>query len=195
MHRHLTGLWPAFGVALLAACSTPKEPPPPPPVQAEAPAPAPAPAPAKAPERWTPRLAGLQQAIVSAGNQAAEISRTPDDTLLIRAKGDRAFTSGRATLSAAIRSLLDPLATMLSANPELEVTIVGHTDSVGGAAANEKLSRDRAEAVKAYLVSHGVPADRIQASGRGESEPIAGNETPAGRAANRRAEIFVAEPR
>jgi outer membrane protein OmpA-like peptidoglycan-associated protein len=186
-----------LGVALLAACSTPQEPPPAPPAQVAAPAPAPAPtpAPAKPAERWTPRLADLQQAIVSAGSQAAEISRTPEDALLIRAKGDRAFSSGRATLSTAIRNLLDPLATVLAANPDLEVTIVGHTDSVGSAAGNEKLSRERAEAVKAYLVSHGVPAEHIQASGRGESEPIAGNETPAGRAANRRAEIFVSEPR
>ena len=198
MDRLRTGLWPALGMALLVGCGTPKEPAPAPAVaEASAPAPAPAPAPAAAKpvERWTARLADLQQALVAAGSQAVELSRTPDDALLIRAKGDRTFTSGRATLSPAIRHLLDPLAAMLASNPDLQITIVGHTDSVGGKQANEKLSRDRAEAVKAYLVAHGVNAEHIEASGRGESEPIAGNDTPAGRAANRRAEIFISEPR
>lgn len=76
----------------------------------------------------------------------------------------------------------------------LEVAIaVGHTDSVGTEAYNLALSRRRADAVKAYLVSQGIPADRIRAEGKGESQPVASNATDEGRAKNRRVEIEVVQ--
>lgn len=71
------------------------------------------------------------------------------------------------------------------------VVATGHTDSIGTVAYNQKLSVRRAEAVKAYLVSHGVPADRIYVSGKGKSQPIASNKTAAGRAKNRRVDVEV----
>jgi OOP family OmpA-OmpF porin len=74
----------------------------------------------------------------------------------------------------------------------LEVIIaVGHTDSVGSDAYNQKLSVRRAEAVKAYLVSKGIAANRIYTEGKGEKQPVASNKTAAGRAKNRRVEIEV----
>ncbi len=74
----------------------------------------------------------------------------------------------------------------------LEVVIaVGHTDSVGKDAYNQKLSVKRAEAVKAYLVSKGIEKNRVYTEGKGESQPVADNKTGAGRAKNRRVEIEV----
>lgn len=74
----------------------------------------------------------------------------------------------------------------------LEVVIaVGHTDSVGKDAYNQKLSVKRAEAVKAYLVSKGIEKNRVYTEGKGEAQPVADNKTGSGRAKNRRVEIEV----
>jgi OOP family OmpA-OmpF porin len=74
----------------------------------------------------------------------------------------------------------------------LEVIIaVGHTDSVGSDAYNQKLSVRRAEAIKAYLVSKGIEKNRIYTEGKGEKQPVADNKTAEGRAKNRRVEIEV----
>ena len=74
----------------------------------------------------------------------------------------------------------------------VEVVIaVGHTDSVGSDSYNDKLSMRRAESVKAYLVSQGMPKDRVSAEGRGEKNPTADNKTASGRSENRRVEIEV----
>jgi outer membrane protein OmpA-like peptidoglycan-associated protein len=76
----------------------------------------------------------------------------------------------------------------------LTVTIIGHTDNTGSDAINNPLSVNRASAVCNDLVARGVAANHITIDGRGLREPIADNSTPQGRAKNRRAEIFVAEP-
>ena len=74
----------------------------------------------------------------------------------------------------------------------LEVIIaVGHTDSIGSDAYNQKLSIRRAEAVKAYLISKGIESNRVYTEGKGEKQPAASNSTAAGRAKNRRVEIEV----
>ncbi len=75
---------------------------------------------------------------------------------------------------------------------DLEVIVaVGHTDSVGPEAYNQRLSVRRAEAVKAYLVSKGIEANRVYTEGKGEAQPVADNKTKEGRAKNRRVEIEV----
>jgi hypothetical protein len=73
-----------------------------------------------------------------------------------------------------------------------EITVEGHTDAQGSDASNIELSQGRAQSVREYLVGHGVPANRIKSEGLGESRPVADNNTPEGRANNRRVEIIVA---
>jgi OOP family OmpA-OmpF porin len=87
--------------------------------------------------------------------------------------------------------VLDEAAQILQDNPDVRVTIEGHTDAVGSDAYNQQLSERRAAAVKRYLVTKGIAADRLETVGRGESEPVSSNETDEGRAMNRRAELKV----
>ena len=75
--------------------------------------------------------------------------------------------------------------------PDLNVVIEGHTDSVGTAAYNKKLSQRRAEAVKEYMVGNGIDANRLKAQSFGEDKPIASNKTKEGRQQNRRVEAAV----
>jgi len=101
------------------------------------------------------------------------------------------FASGSARLTAGGKAELDKGVAYLNQNSGINVLIEGHTDSTGKAAANEKLSLQRAEAAKAYLVSKGVPASRLTTAGRGASMPVEDNKTAAGRAKNRRVEFKV----
>jgi adhesin transport system outer membrane protein len=106
---------------------------------------------------------------------------------------DALFDFDSATLKPEGRAGLDDLVTRIRAI-ELDVVIaVGHTDGIGSAAYNQRLSERRAEAVKAHLVSNGIPADRIRTEGRGLTEPVASNATPEGRAQNRRVEVTVVQ--
>ena len=78
---------------------------------------------------------------------------------------------------------------MLKDHPDLKLTIEGHTDNVGDAAANQALSEKRAAAVKAFLVEKGVDAARLESKGLGATKPKAANETAEGRQTNRRVEL------
>jgi len=101
------------------------------------------------------------------------------------------FASDSATLTPAARERLDEIAQMLRAHPEVTLLIVGHTDSRGSEAYNQRLSEQRAESVANYLIQRGVSASRVTTSGRGELEPRGTNSTEAGRQLNRRVEIFL----
>ena len=106
------------------------------------------------------------------------------------------FDYDKATIKAEFRPVLDEAAQTLKDNPEINVRIEGHTDSIGSDSYNQRLSERRAQAVKAYLVSRGIAASRLTTEGKGESEPIAdntknGRDNPEGRAMNRRAELKV----
>jgi len=104
---------------------------------------------------------------------------------------DAFFDFDKAVLKPEGKSKLDDLSGKLK-NITLEVIIaVGHTDSVGSDAYNQRLSVKRSEAVKAYLVSKGIEANRVYTEGKGEKQPAADNKTSAGRAKNRRVEIEV----
>ncbi|HEY8878307.1 MAG TPA: OmpA family protein, partial [Roseateles sp.] len=99
--------------------------------------------------------------------------------------------TGRADIKPQMRPVLDEVGRNL--DPNVRVTIVGHTDSTGSDAINDPLSRERALSVRDYLSARGVAPSRISVAGRGSHEPVASNDTEAGRAANRRVEIFLSE--
>jgi OOP family OmpA-OmpF porin len=104
---------------------------------------------------------------------------------------DTFFDFDKSVLKPAGKAKLDDLVTKVK-GISLEVIIaVGHTDSIGTDAYNQKLSVRRAEAVKAYLVSKGIEKNRIYTEGKGEKQPVADNKTKEGRAKNRRVEIEV----
>lgn len=104
---------------------------------------------------------------------------------------DAFFDFNKATLKPEGKAKLDDLADKVK-GLTLEVIIaVGHTDSKGSDAYNQKLSVKRADAVKTYLTGKGIPADKVYVEGKGEKQPVADNKTEAGRAKNRRVEIEV----
>ena len=101
------------------------------------------------------------------------------------------FNSARADIDNRSREQLREIAALLADCPGVRLAITGHTDSSGNASRNRQLSGYRADAVRAFLISVGAPANRISARGVGSSEPIASNATPAGREQNRRIEMEV----
>ncbi len=112
--------------------------------------------------------------------------------MVITLSGSVLFASNKATLLAAANTKLNDVAdALIKGNPDANITVEGHTDSQGSDEYNKQLAQQRAEAVKAHLVSRGVAADRIKAVGVGEERPIADNNSAEGRANNRRVEIIV----
>ncbi len=104
------------------------------------------------------------------------------------------FDTGKATIQQRSYSLLDEIASVIQAHPELKlIRVEGHTDSVGNELTNLKLSQRRAEAVKQALIQRGVDPSRLDAAGFGEQRPIASNDTEEGRARNRRVEFIIVE--
>jgi outer membrane protein OmpA-like peptidoglycan-associated protein len=101
------------------------------------------------------------------------------------------FDSDSATLKSESEKTLGEILAALQAKPTLKLQIAGHTDSTNTDAYNLKLSQQRAEAVVAWLVKHGIAASRLTAKGFGKSQPVADNATAAGRALNRRVELVV----
>lgn len=132
----------------------------------------------------------MEQATRGTGVQ---VSQTQDNRLKLDIPSDVSFDTGRADIKANFRPVLESFAGTLNTNPGTTVTIVGHTDSTGGAAINQPLSVDRATRTRDYLTMRGVAPERIVVDGRGEREPVASNDSAAGRARNRRVEIYVAE--
>ncbi|MCK6410270.1 MAG: OmpA family protein [Thauera sp.] len=135
--------------------------------------------------------AEMEQATAGTG---IGISQTTDNQLKVDIPADVSFDVGRYAIKPNMRPVLDRLASTLNQHPVTTVTIVGHTDSTGSDAVNEPLSVNRAAATRDYLVQRGVSAQRVAVDGRGSRQPIADNSTAAGRAMNRRVEIFIAEP-
>lgn len=142
---------------------------------------------------WSKRMedkrAAMEQATQGTG---IEVARTPQNELKINVPSDFSFDVGRAAIKPQMRPVLDQFAQGL--DPTMRVRIVGHTDSTGNDAINNPLSVDRAQSVRDYLAGRGVSPARVETTGRGSHEPVADNGSDAGRAQNRRVEIFLREP-
>lgn len=125
---------------------------------------------------------------IVANKGCPEIKQEVIEKIALAAKGIN-FETGSDKILESSFSNLDALVKILNEYPEAVVAIEGHTDNVGDPAANKELSQKRADAVKAYLVSKGVDASRLTATGYGDTKPIADNKTKAGKAKNRRVDF------
>jgi outer membrane protein OmpA-like peptidoglycan-associated protein len=110
---------------------------------------------------------------------------------VITIPGSVLFASGKTTLLPGAQDKLNLVADALKNQDNRQIVVEGHTDTQGGDDSNLVLSQGRAQAVREYLVSRGVPADRIRSQGFGSTRPLADNKSPEGRANNRRVEIIV----
>ena len=143
-------------------------------------------------------LALLPASLLSGQNQEASLQQilqrldqgesAEQMTILL---GDVNFATGTATLEPAAKTYLGKVAQLLRLAPNMDLFIVGHADNTGTAAVNEKLSESRAADVRTYLIEQGVEAGRLSFSGFGSAQPVASNDTPEGRAKNRRVEMEV----
>ena len=122
------------------------------------------------------------------------VSQTSDNRLKLDIPSDISFDSGKSNIKSNFRPILDKFATSLENNSTTTVTIIGHTDSTGGDHINNPLSFQRAASARDYLISIGISTNRFSIDGKGSYQPIADNGTVAGRAKNRRVEIYVAQP-
>ncbi|MDI7776120.1 OmpA family protein [Asticcacaulis sp. EMRT-3] len=113
------------------------------------------------------------------------------DNIILNMPGDVTFSSGSADLNAGFMPVLNDVATILNQYPSTYIDVVGYADSQGAEAYNLDLSERRANAVAGYLVGQKVKSQRIYVAGMGEADPIASNDTPEGRAQNRRVEITL----
>ncbi len=144
---------------------------------------------------WSKRMEDRRTAMEQATRGTnVEVTRTEDNQLKLNIPNDISFDTGSAAIKPPLRAVLDPFANSLRDDPSARLMIVGHTDNTGSDAINNPLSVERAQSVRDYLVTRGVAASRVETAGRGDREPVASNATEAGRAKNRRVEIFLREP-
>ena len=101
------------------------------------------------------------------------------------------FATGKSNLSTTAKNSLNQFATSLLNNPQTNVQIYGHTDNTGSLATNQRLSKERALSVLNYLNNAGVSRDRMVSDGYDYQFPVASNDTEAGRAQNRRVEVYI----
>lgn len=130
--------------------------------------------------------AALKNALIGSG---ISVGRQGDDILM--QMPDVTFDTGRATIKADYRSVLDDMALILNEYGDTSIRVIGHADSTGTAAVNQRLSEARARAVAEYLQRKDVDAARLSTSGEGATRPVASNDTVEGRAQNRRVEIVL----
>jgi outer membrane protein OmpA-like peptidoglycan-associated protein len=131
--------------------------------------------------------------------QAAEIKQTvPGATvtregegILVKFDSGILFDIDKTNLKLDAQNSLKKLAVSLQNNPQTNILVIGHTDSTGTVAHNQKLSIRRADAVKLFIDQQGISGQRLKTEGKGETEPIAANSTTEGRAQNRRVEIVI----
>jgi outer membrane protein OmpA-like peptidoglycan-associated protein len=128
---------------------------------------------------------------IATKDSGVQVSEQSDGSLKLNVPGSVSFATASSTIESRLHTTLDKIAGTLNEYPASTITIVGHTDSVGGSDYNMDLSRRRAAAVADYLAQRNVQRNRMLVDGRGESEPMADNGTESGRAQNRRVEMLV----
>jgi len=136
-----------------------------------------------------------------AAMQSAELQRQLDelhakatDRGMVLTLGDVLFSSGRADLKVGATNNLNRLVAFLNNYPDRTVVIEGYTDNIGGDDYNLGLSQRRADSVKSYLTGQGIASMRLTSTGKGLSNPIAGNDSASGRQQNRRVEVIIDNP-
>lgn len=130
--------------------------------------------------------------------QIPDVARLKELKVLVKFQPATAYTldnvlfeTGKANLKSSSFKAIDELASAMTAKKTMEIEIAGHTDNVGDKATNLKLSQERAEAVRSYLIKKGISSGRITARGYGDTKPVADNSTEAGRQQNRRTEVKI----
>ncbi len=130
--------------------------------------------------------------------QIPDVARLKELKVLVKFQPATAYTldnvlfeTGKANLKNTSFKAIDELAAAMTAKTTMEIEIAGHTDNVGDKDANLKLSQERAEAVRVYLIKKGIDASRITAKGYGDTKPVADNSTEAGKQQNRRTEVKI----
>ena len=143
---------------------------------------------------WSKNMEDKKRAMESAtAGTGTVVTQTADNQLKLSIPNDISFATGRHDIQPRLMPILDQFAQGLNQQASMEVKIVGHTDNTGNDAINNPLSVNRAQSGRDYLVARGVRVHRIAIDGRGSREPIADNATEAGRARNRRIDIYLAE--
>jgi len=122
---------------------------------------------------------------------AITVEKRDNHALMVRMTAQTAFDVNSAEIKDGFKSTMDKIAKVVVKYGKTEIHVVGHTDSTGSNEKNKTLSDKRAGAVQSYLEGQGVIDARLTATGKGELEPIASNDTESGRAANRRVELIV----
>ncbi|WJF89529.1 OmpA family protein [Paraburkholderia bonniea] len=120
-----------------------------------------------------------------------QITEQPDGSLKLNIPSSVTFDTDSYAIKPSFAPVLDQVAQTLVQNPEVTAQVVGHTDSTGQPAHNQTLSVNRAQSVTNYLAQRGIAAQRLSAQGVGQTQPVADNSTEAGRAQNRRVEVFL----
>ncbi|WP_366655820.1 OmpA family protein [Fodinicurvata sp. EGI_FJ10296] len=136
------------------------------------------------------RAASNNTPVLHDGSFPCPVAEAPEpEPMMATIAGDVAFEFDRSEIRPAFYPELDAIAAELQNYPDATINVAGHTDSIGTLEYNEGLSMRRAEAVATYLENAGIPRDRMVIEGYGETQPVASNDTPEGRAQNRRVEV------
>lgn len=144
---------------------------------------------------WSTRMQKQREDMEAAtAGTGVQVSQTEDNRLKLDVPSDISFDVSKAAIKSNFQPILDQFAHTLNQHTNTRIDIIGHTDSTGSDAINDPLSVNRAASTRSYLASRGVDSQRIAISGHGARQPVANNATNAGRAQNRRVEIFIAEP-
>ncbi|SAL27052.1 ompA family protein [Caballeronia terrestris] len=127
----------------------------------------------------------------STAGTGTQVTEQQDGSLKVNIPNSISFDTNSYAIKPTFAPVLNEVSSTLTQHPELVASVVGHTDNTGQPAYNQTLSQNRAQSVATYLAGHGVAAQRLSAQGMGQNQPIADNATEAGRAQNRRVEIYL----